>query len=295
MSALICPQGHPISSPGTRFCGVCGVRLTATAHGGEPTCAAHPHLQAAGICERCGAFACGECLAPAPGSDQGWCAACRSRSAELLPWDRRGELGVARAFRRTALPILLSPRRTFELARPHGTLGSSLLFGAISVLVQLSGTMVFYFLLAGVAAMALFKKSTGIAEGGLSWAIVGGVVVVMLLFVVGLGVAGIVLNAALDHLVLRLVGVKPGSWEVTLRASMLCQAPSLLGIIPFCGPYVAPIWTLILKVFAYQAFHRITGARAAAGALAIPGLVLLLGLAGYVAMYLFASSLLDRS
>ena len=290
MAALTCPQGHVTSSPDARFCGTCGARLDATVYPGEPACAMHPQLAAAGTCERCGTFACGECLAASPGG-QRWCVACRSRPAQHLPWDRREELGLARAYWQTAMMILRSPRQTFAVTQPDGTLGSSLLFGTISQLLQVSGTFAFYLVL-GVGMLVMLASKPEDAPDGRAWAIGAGVVVGVLLLAMAFAVASVLLNAALDHLVLKLVGAKPRSWEVTLRASTLSLAPSLLGLVPLCGIYIAPVWALILRVFAYQAFHRTTGGRAAAGALAVPGFFLLLTIAGYVALLMF-STLLD--
>jgi hypothetical protein len=57
-----------------------------------------------------------------------------------------------------------------------------------------------------------------------------------------------------------------GSYEVTLRANALAMAPAVIGLIPFCGWYIWPVWTLVAKVFAYRGLHRLPTAQAIAAA-----------------------------
>lgn len=76
-------------------------------------------------------------------------------------------------------------------------------------------------------------------------------------------------NSALDHLVFRLE--RTGQpFSVTLRANALSLSPNLMGLIPLCGAYVSPLWTLGLRIYAYRALHRTGWGTAALGALAVP-------------------------
>ena len=45
------------------------------------------------------------------------------------------------------------------------------------------------------------------------------------------------------------------------------MGPFILGAIPFCGFYIFPFWTPVLKVLAYRALHKTTGGKATAAAL----------------------------
>ena len=82
-----------------------------------------------------------------------------------------------------------------------------------------------------------------------------------------MGIAG----ATSDSKMILLTGV------AGLLAGALSMAPYAVGLIPLCGLYVFPIWSLVLKVFAYRAFHRTTGGKAAAGALLPLAVLMVLG------------------
>jgi hypothetical protein len=140
-----------------------------------------------------------------------------------------------------------------------------------------------------VAVVGLFGTKAG-AEGGAIFAGIAAVIVVGGIFAyVLMSIVVTLVSAALDHLVLRLVGAEPRSFEVTLRATALSHATGLLGLIPFCGAQVALVWTVILRVFAYKEFHQTTGGKAAAGALLAPAVFLTLGVLGYIALVMFVA------
>jgi hypothetical protein len=285
---LTCLQGHPSLNPGARFCVECGAALVPAAGPGEPTCATHPAARAAGACARCGTFACTACLAMVPDGEQ-WCAACRARMPQQpLPWDQRRELGVLRAWWRTTRQILFSPTATFEQATPHGTVGSSLLYALIALVFQVGSIVgVYVILFGGFAVAGLASRAAKPGEPGF-FAIAVAVLAVVAILCILLGLGVLLIGAALDHVVLRLLGVKRG-WEVTLRGAALSMAPSVCGVVPFCGAQVAFFWTFIVRVFAYRGLHQTTGGKAAAGALVVPGVMMMLLAAGYTALLLFAT------
>lgn len=285
---LTCLHGHPSLNPNARFCAECGAALVPTAISGEPTCATHPTARAAGACARCGTFGCTACLATVPDGTQ-WCAACRARMPQqLLPWDQRRELGVLRAWWRTTRQILFSPTSTFGQATPHGTVGSSVLYALIAQVLQIGSIVVFYALIfGGIAVAGLSSPNAKPGSAGILGAMVGVLIGVMALGVL-FGFVALVIGAALDHVVLRLLGVKHG-WKVTLRAAALSMAPSVCGLVPICGAQVAFFWTFVVRVFAYRGLHQTTGGKAAAGALVVPAVMMLLLAAGYTALLLFAT------
>jgi hypothetical protein len=91
------------------------------------------------------------------------------------------------------------------------------------------------------------------------------------------------LGAGVDHLVLRAGGVtRP--FNVTLRAHSLSEAAWALGIVPFIGAQVAPVWALVSRVFAYRGLHRTTTGTALAGALVAPLATCCLCGGGYIAI-----------
>ncbi len=305
--ALVCPQGHANLNPSAQFCVQCGLPLVQADQAPPPAqysatpaqpplaCARHP--ETAGVpCPRCGTFSCARCLVRLPDGSE-LCVDCSARQSQLLPWDRRSELGTLRAFWQTSVQVLSRPTVTFGTASPSGTVGSSLGFTVLATLTAWITTFALYAMLFGAIGVAALMNRGADSEGmgGAEAGVVVLIAVAGTLLFLGMSVVGVLFNAALDHLVLKLVGARPKSFSVTWRASALSLAPSLTGLIPVCGLYVWPIWTVVLRIFAYRAFHQTTLGKAVLGALLVPGILLALGMISYVALILVAQSgILDQ-
>lgn len=251
----------------------------------QAACAIHPERQAVATCSRCGTFSCEECLSQSPRGEI-LCARCMARTAiSQLPWDHRKELGLVRAWLKSVSAILLRPGITFSTARPAGDVGGSFLFAALCWFVG-GFTTFMTFILLGALLPFMGEDTESVAP--LQLLIIGtygGMLVVTPVF----GIISTVILAALDHLVLMMFG-RPRGFEATLRGASLSLAPYVLGVIPICGLYIAPIWVLMVKVFAYKGLHRTTTGVALVGALAIPALLLLLSCGLYALVFLFALS-----
>ena len=253
----------------------------------EAHCATHPEALAVGACSRCGTFGCATCLTQR--GDEWFCPPCLERVGSLA-WDDRETLGLWRAWWRTSLATMGSPTETFSRASPDGSYGSSVKFAALSSLTGLVPTMLVELMLVGAAAAFGFSQRKD-AVGA------GEIAVIVLLLPLGLvmgaafQLALLFFFAALDHVGLMLVGAKPKSYQVTVRANALAMGPSLVGLIPFCSLYVVPLWSLGLRVVANAHLHRITVGRAAAGVLPPTVVFCGLGLTGYVAFIVLAGGL----
>jgi hypothetical protein len=283
-----CPRCQTPLTAGTSFCSSCGQSLTAPSRPGEAACAVHPDIAALKTCFRCGSFACAQCLVLLPGGVE-LCRRCEATGLkDFLPWDRRDELGTLRAWWQTCSLVLKSPTATFGQTPREGSLGSSLLFAAISHLAGIFTTALLYGVIFGVT-MAFAARADGAGKGpfgemgvAASLGIGVGVVVAYLAMFVVMSAVSLLFMAALDHLALKLVKAEPADWTVTVRAGALSMAPYVVGLIPLCGLYVFPIWSLVLKVFAYRAMHRTTSGKAAAGALLPFALLIALVMGLYV-------------
>lgn len=278
-----CPHCQRPITPGARTCPGCGTSLLreATPGGAEPTCAFHPTRVSLAICDRCGSFACAECLR-LNSRQEVVCQRCHALEQDtLLPWDQREELGTFSAWWKTLVSVMFHPN-TFSTVRPEGSAGDSLLFAALcAVPASILGSLLY------MAFRALVTHEDPRGAGFTGNILLGEGLFMTLAFVL-LGpllfVATTVILAGLDHLVLRMGGVTRG-YPVTLRAHAFSLAPWVISAVPFIGNYVAPVWVLVARVFAYRGLHRTSWGVALAGSLVMP--LLSCCLFGAAAAYLF--------
>ncbi|WNG61186.1 YIP1 family protein [Archangium gephyra] len=270
-----CPHCQRPITPGATACPGCGTALfrESTPNSAEPTCAFHPQRVSLAICDRCGTFACAECLRP-NSSQEVVCQRCHALENDTpLPWDQRKELGTFTAWWKTLVSVMLHPS-TFSTIRPEGSAGESLLFATLCAVPKC-----FVISYMGVlTAMPLLRTE----EARSTWDIptwMGPLLVVAPLF----SVAYTVIQAGLDHLVLKMGGVTR-DYQVTLRAHAFSEAPWVLGVVPFIGPYVAPVWALVVRVFAYRGLHQTSWGVALAGSLVVPLLTYCLVGAAFISL-----------
>ncbi|RKH45505.1 zinc ribbon domain-containing protein [Corallococcus sp. AB049A] len=264
-----CPSCQAPFAPGAETCARCGASLlVAPAPGGaEPVCAVHPEWRSVATCQRCGAFACARCLRQGP--EGAICATCHEREPlGQLPWDQREELGTLKAFWRTCFGMLMRPTETLKGVNPDASVGSSMGFVLLSAIAGFLSTCLLYIVIFAVVLGFMPDREMRANEQDVKlWMTVGMGVVTLLtpLFVTGMTLV----NAAVDHLILRMGGVERG-FSVTMRAHALSHAPYIVGVIPFVAVYAAPFWAMGLRVFTYRTLHRTSWGTAAAGALIAP-------------------------
>jgi hypothetical protein len=88
---------------------------------------------------------------------------------------------------------------------------------------------------------------------------------------------GLYIAAGIVHLFLLLVGGAKHGFGPTLRVFCFSAGPQLFGVVPFIGPAVGGIWSVVITIIGLREAHETTTGKAAA-ALLIP-LLLLAGLA----------------
>lgn len=251
-----CPACGYYNPDGATACFHCSLALPLPA--GDALCPTHPGVKATGACSRCGTFGCGQCLTQR-GAD--WlCPSCLQRQA-TLPWDERDSLGLWRAWWRTSVQMISSPGQTLQEANPDGSVGSSALFAGLSTLAGVGPSIALQGVsMVGIMAAALLNSKSG---GSLASGVGGMVGMVFALFLtVAFFFGSVFLNAGLDHLMLMLLGANPRAYSVSLRAQALSMGPYLVGLIPICGFYVFPIWSLVLRIIALMHLHKTTAGKA---------------------------------
>lgn len=281
-----CPSCQAPFAPGAETCARCGASLlVASAPGSaDPVCAVHPEWRSVATCPRCGAFACPRCLRQGP--EGAICVTCHEREPlGQLPWDQREELGTLKAFWRTCFGMLMKPSETLRGVNPDAPVGSSLGFVMLSAIAGFVSTGLAYTAL--IAVITSFIPDTTSSTDGADpktmkvWMMVAVVAwtVLMPFFYTGMTLV----NAGLDHLILRMGGVERG-FTVTLRAHAISQAPYIVGVVPFIAVYSAPFWAMGLRAYGYRTFHRTSWGTALAGALIAPVLSCCLCGGGYAAI-----------
>lgn len=280
---LLCPHCQRPITPGALSCRSCGTSLLreATPGGAEPTCAFHPGRVSLAICDRCGTFACAECLRQNSRGEV-VCQRCHALEQDApLPWDQREELGTFTALWKTVHAVMLRPE-SLSTVRPDGSTGSSLLFALLCSLP--TGFMT------GLTYMGIFSLVPSMipaearAAGDMPrW--LGPLMFALCLLLFPLfSLASTVILAGLDHLVMKVGGITRG-YRVTLRAHALSQAPWVLGLIPFCGTYASIPWALVVRAYGYHGLHQTSWPVALTGTLLMPVLSCCMCGGFYVAMF----------
>jgi hypothetical protein len=191
-----------------------------------------------------------------------------SPAAPGIPWDQRDRIGFFAALVETTRQVLAEPGAFFRAMPLTGGLGSPLLYAVVIGWLGLAASA-FY--------QAIFRSVVGSSFGALgdrpevaavlgwveSWAgfvaqvVLGGVFVVI----------GLLVAAAILHLMLLLLGGARRDFEATFRVVSFSQATSLLFLVPFCGQLIGVIWCLILYVLGLAQAHQIGHGKAAAAVL----------------------------
>ncbi len=268
-------------------CQACGTALVieapTKARAGEAVCAQHSETPAIAACDRCGTFYCAACLERAS-DNKLYCEACRARFAPL-PWDKRADLGIARAWWQTATLMLRAPIVTLKSAQRDASLGSSILYAMIATAAGFATTFVMYGLL--FAGMYLFGLNETREMGGASSAVISVVtgVFVFAFYAVGIFIFQLAMLmgfSGLEHVILKMFGERNlSSYSVTVRAHALGLSPYVLGLIPFCGVFVMGLWSMITRCLTLAELQRVSPGKAV-GAVVAP-MVVMCG--GIIALY----------
>jgi hypothetical protein len=172
-----------------------------------------------------------------------------------LPWDRRHEIGLFRAFIETLQMVLGRPTDAFTAMKREGGLGGPLLYAVIG------GTI-------GTVVSFVYRFGLSVAEGGsfdhgsyrflgpatlLGLIICSPLIVIIVLFI----------TSALIHVCLLIVGGARHTFETTFR--VICFAAGSvnpLQIVPFCGGFVAAVWGIVLYCIGLARAHETEPGRA---------------------------------
>jgi hypothetical protein len=175
-----------------------------------------------------------------------------------LPWERRRELGLFKAFFDTVVLIVTKPYDAFAMMKPDGGMGEPLLFAVVGAGFGMIVSMLFQIALQTVGLMFSGRAQglSGIACGFL-----------VIPFAVALGVFII---SGLIHLCLMMLGGAKKPFETTFRVVCFSTGTAhLIAVVPFIGTYIAMVYNMVLQIIGIMRAHP-TDAGRAAGAVLLP-------------------------
>jgi hypothetical protein len=183
------------------------------------------------------------------------------------PWEDRERLGFVNALIETTKQVMTQPAAFYRAMPTSGGVGSPLLY---AVIIGWIGTVLASFYLALFQSIADPAALGGDVPAWMTsstpFEVWGGFVANVIFGPIGEAIAVFVAGGIL-HLSLLLIGGAQRNFEATFRVVCYSRAPSILMIIPFCGWFVAPVWTLVLYVIGLQHAHRIGTGKAVLGVL----------------------------
>lgn len=236
------------------------------------SCAVHGGVGASFTCSRCGTFACDDC-AFSRTAGQPVCRACAAAGlAEPVPWERRKELGLIRAFWETTKLLLRAPTAFFRTPATEAGAMAPISYALVAYtlgqlvwnLVMLTG----FALTSGVAGIALDEGAAGGMAAGYFLCILGVVIPLTLTQAPIQGLIALLGGGGLAHLTLRMMKCANAPFESTLRAVSYANAPYLLYAVPCLGPFIGWGFMITLEVKGLKATHRIGTDRAVVAVLA---------------------------
>ena len=197
-----------------------------------------------------------------------------------FPWPPRQDAPVVMALGETWRSATFDPGSFFRRMPPEQGVGPAIL----------------YYLVVGilVAGVSLFWDMTGVftrpagdeavaAELGIGTLdpVIGFLLSPLVLLI------GLVLSAAVSHVLLLVFGAARHGFGVTVRVFCYAYSPMIFGVVPLLGALVGGIWMIVLSILGLRDAHGIEGWKAALAVL-LP-FVLLVGLIVLVALFFAAT------
>ncbi len=181
----------------------------------------------------------------------------------LPPWERRERFGFLNGLYLTVKDVLLTPGQFFHRMPSRVGLLQPLFFAVVLGLI--ASFFGWLWSLAGSSLQLMVAEDMGeIGEilQGPWWSFV------LFLFSPVVVAIGILVKAALIHLLLMLLGGNKLGFEATFRVAAYGEATSILGLIPFCGNVLGMVWGLVVLIIGLYSIHETDPWRAVLAVLA---------------------------
>ncbi|OGW37420.1 MAG: hypothetical protein A2X58_05285 [Nitrospirae bacterium GWC2_56_14] len=179
---------------------------------------------------------------------------------EKTPWEDREQQGFFGGLFKTLKQVLFSPSDFFKKMPVTGGLTDPLLYGLILGMI---GAMFSYFWQITLhGAMQNFMTPEMLAATEYS-PFQGASLAVLAVFTPFLIILWLFILAGMLHVFLLMVQGAKAGFEATFRVVAYSESPYLFLVLPFCGGFLAWIWSLVIILIGLQHAHETTGGKAA--------------------------------
>ncbi len=259
----------------------------------SPSCVLHPGHYAGSTCPRCGNFTCVTCNP----DGRTECPTCKALSSNAVrgkvPWERRDELGLVKAFWLQVKETTFEPRRFWATVDRAGSAADPFWFAWLVSVVAAIGS-------APYQALNFWLQAKQFEDIGRQLGNSGPMTQVLELFVwlgnhpvqatfaitaytVIIFPLGYFVNVGLVHVGCLIAGMRNHPISVTARALGYAQAPNLALVIPVVGSFAA-FYTFVLQIWGVRELQQGTTVRAVIACLWFTVLFMCLGLVAGVAV-----------
>lgn len=165
---------------------------------------------------------------------------------ELIPWQKRKELGFFRAFWLTALEVLKKPAKFFDALEIKDSYFEPLYFCMINYVIVA---------VISVAYNVFLKKGLTLPE-------ILAVIILAPIFMLFIFPLLIFAVAAIMHLAVLLFGGK-GGFKGTFNVLSYSSVTGVIGLLPYIGPLLNWVWNITIGVIGYKRVHKLSTQKAA--------------------------------
>ena len=188
-------------------------------------------------------------------------------------WERRKELGLAKALMQTWKEVLFNPTITFTRMKTNGGFGTPFLFNLTMVVIYAFFSMIYQLLwtvVISATAGATHNESSSMTA--INATLPPLLYIVIMVAVIPLLVGSSFLSAGITHACLALFKGTSKNYEATYRVICYSYSTWIFALVPCAGWFVSGIWCLVLTIIGLSKVHKTEGWRAAV-ALLLPTFV----------------------
>lgn len=174
------------------------------------------------------------------------------------PWERRDQIGFVTGLVETTQQVLLRPSEFFARMPVSGGVGSPLLYAVILGYAGLVATTLYGLVFSSVLGDAFLRFGSRSRELERFQALFEGWVSAVVQLVTGPVwiVIGAFVGAGILHVLLLALGGASRDFEATFRVVCYGHALNVLGLLPFCGNFIAIVWWIAVTTIGLATVHR---------------------------------------